>query len=145
MQPELDVYQPPKAEIGTSTERPRLYSAQQVAVATFIGGPIAGCLLLGSNYGALGKPSQRLQVIVMGAVATAGVLALALVLPKNFPNSIVPVAYTIALRSFAKTVEGPTPPTVRQSWWKAVGIGFASLIMLLVLFVGYFVLIGDDS
>jgi len=150
MPPELDVYQPPKTEVGVSSaEQPRFYSARQVWIASFIGGPMAGCLLLGSNYAALGRASARVRAIVVGVVATVVLFALVLVLPKNFPHSAVPMAYSGALYGFAKTTEGAAhqgrPPAAHQSSWKAVGIGFASLIMLLVLFVSYFVLVGDDS
>src|SRR5690242_3684427 len=111
MQPELDVYQPPKAALdAVSAGQPKLYTWQQVALATFLGAPLAGCLLLGSNAAAKGKPKERLQMIVVGAVATVAVLALALILPKNFPNTIVPVSYTIAIRQYAKGIEGETAP-----------------------------------
>jgi len=39
-----------------STPNYRLFSALTISAATFIGGPVAGGLLLGLNFGRLGNP-----------------------------------------------------------------------------------------
>jgi hypothetical protein len=146
---ELNVYQPPKAdEPPPSTALAKVYTPQQVAIASFVGGPLGGCLLLASNYAALGRRSARTQAIVWGAVGTVLVLALGLALPKNFPCQALPAAYTISLYQFAKTRQGPEyearlVAAGHQSHWKAFGIGMASLVVLVAPIVVYFVLAGD--
>jgi hypothetical protein len=107
-------------------------------------------LLLASNYAALGRASRRVQAIVWGFVSTVLVILVGLALPKNFPNSILPVAYTSALYQYAKTMQGPDfqarlAAAGRQSTWKAVGIGVASLVVLVALVVLCFWLAGDLS
>jgi hypothetical protein len=121
-----------------------------VSVAAFIGGPFAGCWLLGANYGVLGRPAARRQAIVWGAVATVALLVLAVVLPKNFPNIVLPVAYTSTLYSFAngrqgKDYEARVAAVGRQSHWKVVGVALASMILLLVPLVLYAVFVSDGS
>ena len=151
MTSELNPYQPPTADSPAPTSaQARLYTAQQIGIAAFLGGPIAGCLLLASNYAALGRASRRVQAIVWGFVSTVLVILVGLALPKNFPNSILPVAYTSALYQYAKTMQGPDfqarlAAAGRQSTWKAVGIGVASLVVLVALVVLCFWLAGDLS
>ena len=148
---ELDVYQTPKGEVPASSKaQGKVYTPPQVGIATFLGGPIAGSLLLASNYATLGRRSARTQALVWGVVGTAAALAVALVLPKNIPHSSLPVTYTAALYHFAKTSQVGDYQTRlatagRQSHWKAVGIGVASLITLFALFTLYFMLVGNDS
>jgi hypothetical protein len=151
---ELDVYQPPKADSPAlpepSTAQAKLYTAQQIALATFLGGPIAGCLLLASNHATFGRASARMQTIVWGLVGTAVAIAVALALPQNVPNSIVPVAYTSAVYQFAKTKEGADYQSRlagagRQPYWKPVVTGLASLIVIVGLLALYYWLTGDLS
>ena len=72
MPSEPNFYQPPNADGSTSsTAQAKVYTAQQVGLATFLGGPIAGCLLLASNYATLGRQSARIQAIGWGVVGTA--------------------------------------------------------------------------
>jgi hypothetical protein len=149
MPSELDVYQPPKSDIAAAgATQGKLYTPPQVGVASFLGGPIAGCLLLASNYAALERPSARIQAIVWGLVATAATLALALVLPERFPNTAIPIAYTAALYNFAKYTQDKTyvdhlAAAGRQPYWKVITIGVASLVAVLVVLGAYFWFFGD--
>jgi hypothetical protein len=138
--PDFDVYQPPKAETAPAATAEKLYSPRQVAVATFLGSPIAGCCLLGSNYAVLGRPGARVQALLVGVVASAVVIGLAFILPKNFPNTVLPIAYTYGVYGFAeqfqrKTHEARFAAAGQPSYWKVVGIGVASLILILGLIV----------
>ena len=60
----------------------------------------------------------------------------ALVLPDEFPNAVLPLAYTVAIRSLAQMQFGAVVDAHRAgggrigSWWRVVGIGFLSLIVI---------------
>jgi hypothetical protein len=134
---EFDVYQPPKADLGDpSRARITLYTPRQVGAATFVGTPVAGCILLASNQSGLGKPEARLRTILRGMVGTLFVLAVAFVLPDSFPRLLLPTAYTVLLYGIAQTNQDLPPAHVatidRQPYWKALAIGFACLAVLLV-------------
>ena len=69
-----------------------LYSATQIAVAAFIGTPIAAAWFGRANFKALAEPRKGLQTIYWGLAATIAVTALAFMLPDSTPNLIVPLA-----------------------------------------------------
>jgi hypothetical protein len=58
---------------GVITGRPdyRLFDSSTVALAAFIGGPIAGAILIATNYGRLGKTGKAVAAVVIGLVAAA--------------------------------------------------------------------------
>lgn len=134
---------------GVSDEAPtgRLFTAGQVAGATFIGAPIAGALLLAANYRTVGDGGARRQALVWGLVATGLVLTLAVVLPDDFPRAALPIAYTVATFQVAKRLQARLLRAHQRaggrphSSWRAVGIGVGCMLaVLLVLLVLGFVL-----
>ncbi|HEV7892557.1 MAG TPA: hypothetical protein VGP08_18230 [Pyrinomonadaceae bacterium] len=64
----------------------RLYSAWQIALASWMGSPAAGCLLLARNYEVLEKKRAAWQSLAAGVTATLLLLAISFVLPENFPG-----------------------------------------------------------
>ncbi|MEO7033178.1 MAG: hypothetical protein ABI548_04935 [Polyangiaceae bacterium] len=118
-----------------------LYSPGQVALATFLGSPIAGCWLLAANYAVLGERDARRRTLVYGAIATVVVLAIAFVLPEHVPNVVLPAAYTATLREIANRRQGKLFNAHIQrggrkhSNWRVAGIGLAWLAAVLVAVV----------
>ena len=142
MPSDLGVYQPPKASVESAgAGEAKLYTAGQVGLATFLGTPLAGCLLLAANYGVLGRGSARRQAIVWGVLSAVALLVLSMHLPEKFPNSVIPIGYTAGIYQFAKVSEGEAHKARfaaggRQSNWKVVGIGLGCLVgFVAVLFV----------
>lgn len=143
MSPEDNLYRPPTADVGVSPSSVGpLYSPGQVAGATFLGSPIAGCWLLAANFRELGKFDARRNTLLAGALATIAVMVLALTLPDNFPNLVLPLAYTIALRQTAEWLQGPdfrlhlAEPGSKHSNWRVVGIGVGWMIIFVVVMFG---------
>jgi hypothetical protein len=127
----------------------RLYSVRQIILATFVGAPLAGCVLLAQNYRVLGQSTAVLPTLLAGGASTALLLALAFILPDNFPNLILPVASCFALRQMAIYLQGERISThmtlggKKRSWWIVVAIGAISLVLIFgVIFV--VVLIGTS-
>ena len=106
----------------------KMYVPNHVAVAAFIGSPIAGAWLLGSNFDALGRPAARTKALLLGFLATLTLFAVSFALPEGTPNSIVPIAYTFALRELARWQQGKDIERVlgsggtKHSGWRVVGI-----------------------
>jgi hypothetical protein len=147
-----DYYRPPKAELGAA-ETPaaagtgRVYSIRQITAATFLGTPLAGAILMAGNATAFGEAQRRRSYLIGGAVATVLVFVVALLLPDRFPNSVLPLAYTLALQAVATRLQGAnvqaqlTAGSRHHSNWRVLGVGVACLaatiLVLLVLAVAY--------
>jgi hypothetical protein len=127
-------YGPPGAQPPT---RPTLYTPGQVALASFLGSPIAGALLIAGNFRRLGRPDRSWLAVLLGLLATVAILALAFVLPEKFPNSVLPAAYTGALWALTGQLFRPYPPNATgPSWGRVVAIGVGSLVGVGALLVG---------
>lgn len=139
-------YQPPRAPLTSHVARAaqsrRAYSPGQVAGAVFLGSPIAGCILLASNFSTFGAPERGRQAIVWGLLSTVAVVGLALVIPEDLPSSVLPIAYTVALHQIAKRVQGDEfkrhidAGGGKYSHWRVVGIGLICSVALFVVIVG---------
>src|SRR5882762_7148423 len=93
----------PETKSETSGE---LFSVGQIILATLIGSPLAGSLLLAGNYRELRKTGAVWRSLGLGAFSTAVVFVIALWLPSNFPNSALPFAYCFGMRQLAIRLQG---------------------------------------
>lgn len=134
-------YTPPATDATVSTSV-KTYSPGQVAWATFLGSPIAGCVLLAINYRRFGKPDAATAALALGAVGTALLLVVAFTLPEDFPGSLLTGAYTLVMYQCAKSLQrgdhyrclmnGGT----KASSWAATGIGLLSSVCLIIAIFG---------
>jgi hypothetical protein len=143
---ERNPYAPPKAKLtegeGDGSPLPgfpvesRPFTPRQHFVASFLGAPIAAAWLAAHNYRALARPQDARQVVIWGIVATLVVFGIALVLPEDFPNAVLPLAYCVAVLTLAKQRFGDLVDAHSAagggtaSWWRVVGIGLLSLIVV---------------
>ena len=137
-----------EAAIAPAAPSERLYSASQIAWATLIGSPLAGCLLLGLNYRTVGKPRAAWQSLIGGFGSLVVLLSIGLVLPERFPSMVFPVASSLAMRQLAKRLQGDTinghlaSGGKRASWWLTIGISVAILFVIVVVVFGGIFLFG---
>ena len=145
MQPtELD--QIDSRPIGTTDLPTKAYSPRQVAGATLVGSPIAGSILLASNFVLFGAPGRKWRTIIGGSLATIAVVVLAFLLPEDIPDGMLPVIYTAALLQFATRTQATDFETyissggVKHSNWRVFGVGlfWALAVLALIFFVLYF-------
>jgi hypothetical protein len=141
-------YAPPEAELsGVAPESSglppgtRLYVPGQTFAAALLGGPLAAAWLFRENYRAFGKDRSATQSIWIGVGATVALAALGFVLPERFPGLVLPIAYSLAIRYYAKQIFGQSIDRhvagggLRGSWWTVLGIALACVLaMLAVLF-----------
>lgn len=118
----------------------QLHSPSAVTLATLVGMPVAGTLLLAQNYKALGNPNAARHCMVWGISTTLILLVLASLI--NIPNMVLPISYTIGMHNVAGTLQGRAFRThldgggQRKSLWVAAGIGSICLLVVLgILFI----------
>lgn len=86
--------------------RARAFTVGQITVATLIGTPLAGCLLLALNAEALGRPERRDPIIGWGLLVTIAAMGIAFALPEGIPNLLLPALYTLGTFQTARRLQG---------------------------------------
>ena len=140
--------------LGTTALPGKAYSPGQVGFAALVGGPIAGFIVLASNFALFWAPKQRRQALLWGLVSEIALLVLVLVLPDRFPVVVVPMICIPALVILATRTQGAhfdeyiQSGGVKHSHWRVFGIGLLCFgvraICLVLLGVGL-ALTGTDS
>ena len=119
----------------------KLFSKAQVSLATFLGAPIAGALLMRLNYKALGHAKAAQQSLTVGIVGTAILLVVAFLLPEDFPTFILPLAALFAVQHWYRKTQEETFKTHvanggrKGSWGTTMGL---SLLLMVVIFTVIF-------
>jgi hypothetical protein len=128
-----------------------LYSPIQVGVSAFVGGPFGAVFTLWKNFRALGNERAATHTLIGGAVFIVAVLAVVPFLPDKFPNSPIPIAYTVAAIVIARQYQ-LTKQAIRESEqyqfrsnWNVFGISIGFMFLFLaVIGLWIFALIGLD-
>jgi len=132
---------PPVSGLALPGQFVPLYSANQVALATFCGTVVAGAILMTLNERRVGRASAGWAILGGGVVITALIFALAFVLPENVPSAPISIAPIIAMRFWAQKRQGLFVNEhfmmggKRGSGWIAFGIGMACLVAIVALAV----------
>ena len=122
----------------------RLFTEKGTAVASAIGGPLAGTYLIAKNFRTLGKHgAARLTLIIGGAFTVVLFTSLALLplsVTEKIPRHLIPLAYGIVGYLVVKSLQQSDIDAHLQaggkkgSWQVIVGSGLVSLVLSL----GYF-------
>lgn len=128
----------PPAEAAAESSRP-LFKLGGIGLATFIGSPIAGGILIGLNERAIDRPGRFWPAVGMAVAATAGFMLLAFLLPEQVPAVVFTIAQVFAMTAIARHWQGkPIDARIAaglpmRSNWAAFGIGLLVLLGLLLL------------
>jgi hypothetical protein len=113
----------------------KLYTPGAVGLATFLGSPIAGTVVMAINYKRLGNRSAAGKALALGFVGTVALGTVAALLPQAL--SLAPsIGAWVGMNSIAKSLQGEVVEehTSRggqlASNWKAAGIAVVVCIML---------------
>jgi len=143
-------YAPPKARVGEPVVRglseappeARLYTQAQVAVAAFLGSPLAAGWLISRNHRTLARPDQANQALVVGIGATLALFVLRIVLSDRIPLIALSVAGAVACRAWADAQFSTVLQRHRAagganySWWRVVGLSLlCTAIIVVVVFI----------
>jgi hypothetical protein len=118
-----------------------LYAPNLVGLATFLGTPFAGSVLMAINEHRVGRTSVAVKTALAGFLGTGLLLGLASLLPDTFPRfpiSIGPLMLMIAVaksRQDAFVRQHLAVGGKRGSGWAAAGIALLSAIVVLLPFM----------
>ncbi len=121
----------------SETLQGRLFSPREIVGATFLGTPLAGCLLLAANFKVLGKSDGQRSALLAGVITTVALIGLVFVLPENIPDIVIPLVYTIVMqRVVAKTQDEAYKAHIagggaKHSFWRAAGVTAVGLALFL--------------
>jgi hypothetical protein len=121
------------------TPRLRVYTPWQVSVSCLIGGPPAASWLIAENFRIFDDRKKRMLTFIFGTLTLLALIGLGFALPKNSSGGVLAAVVAGMARDITKRQQGSLIENFQTkggkiaSWWSAVGIGFASLIALLVL------------
>jgi hypothetical protein len=123
-----------------------LYSIPTIALASFLGGPLAAGWLVSVNFRRLNEPRAARKSLINGILATLALVALMVALPADWtsrlPGITVPAIYTAMIWILAERIQGPTLAAhfarggLRHSPWRAVGISLIAALPVAVVLVG---------
>ncbi len=133
--------------IENKTRNLKLYSQKAIGLATFIGGPIAAGYLIRENYLSFDKPDEGKKSLVISIIATVLLFTAIFMLPESVmdkvPNQILPIIYTGIIYLIVDKIHGTILKNHKEndnefhSNWKAAGVGFVAMIILLIGIFGY--------
>lgn len=145
---------PPPAAVAGPNAATVLYTPNQLVLATFLGAPIAGSILMAVNEQRLGRPKGVITSLAIGVALTAVVVGLAAILPDNFPGLPLGLLGMGAIRGVAQMKQAEAVARHLQwggrkgSSWAAAGIGLLGAVILLVVVVlaalGYVLITGKE-
>jgi hypothetical protein len=119
----------------------RLYDVGAVFLAAFLGSPLAGTVLIASNYRKLGQGGNGILALILGAAASAGLILLGLKSTQS--PAIASIVLLVCTGLAARELQGNAINT-HVAWggqlfskWRAVGVGIVTSLLLGCGFVAY--------
>ncbi|HET6975266.1 MAG TPA: hypothetical protein VFI24_03010 [Pyrinomonadaceae bacterium] len=119
----------------------QLFSTGQIAVASFLGAPLSGSLLVAQNFRALGKVRSAWQPLLIGVAATILLSIFALLLPEKFPNYILPAGSCLGMYFYARQQQGDVVDNhlraggKKGSWLVLISVSIGCTIIILILLI----------
>ena len=137
--------------IGVQSRPLKAYSPGQISGATLLGSPVAGCILLASNFSLFGSPEKRAPTLALGLVATIMLFALApFVATPGGNNSFIQGFPAVVLFMIARWLQGQSFNVFiksggsKHSHWRVMGIGLLCLAAVLVVWFVVFLSLPAD-
>ena len=133
-----------------NSESARIYSPNQVAVSTFIAGPLAGMHLLWSNFRLLDKQKQANLTAVVGLIVFAALVVSGFLVSEKWQRGGLFVAALVSIVArkvadsgqLSKQAISDSDEYIFQSGWKVFGLTLGWLAVTAVLaFVVAFILV----
>ena len=120
-----------------------LYSVPNIALASFLGGPLAAGWLISVNYRRMNEPRAARSALIQGGIATLALVGLMVGLPPSLveqvPGVTVPLIYTGLIWMVADRLQGRALAAhfarggLRHSLWRAVGISLVAALPVAIV------------
>lgn len=128
-------------------ENKKFYSQKAIAIATYLGGPLAAGILIRKNCLNLDKEKQGINALMIGIISTILIFVGIFSIPEDIidkvPNAMIPLIYTGIIYLIVEKIQGDELKLHKEnngefySGWKAAGIGAVSLVIILGGIFGY--------
>ena len=137
----MNHYKTPSSELEQFSENViiRVYSSNQVAAGSFLGGPIATVYFLKSNFDLLRRKQASLYTIISGSLFVVVLLGVLPFLSKHFPMYLVSIVYVVTGKQVAEMAQlrrsqiESNPSLDFVSNWKVILIALLSMIAFIVI------------
>jgi hypothetical protein len=138
---EDNLYSPPRSHVAdfAPSGSMSLYSPRQIYTAALLSGPLAGAWFLSRNFHLLSRDTDCRRTLILGVAVTVGLFPLVLVLPKNMPHIVLPIAYSAPFYYFAQHRFSADADAGMgflkgwRTWLKVIGISLAWLALTLLV------------
>ena len=119
----------------------KLFDANSVMLATFLGTPLGGSFLMSLNYRRMHKALAAAGTLLLGIAITGGAILAAYLIPQS-ASYVISIGLLFGMKALAQSMQGEA---VNQhevqggrlaSKWAAAGIGLATLAVLFLGIVG---------
>jgi hypothetical protein len=135
---------PPTEVVDPAVPRFRLYPVGAIGLATFLGTPAAGGILLALNFRRLGRPTAAVHAVLWPLLATVGLLAAAFAAPEG-SGRFLGLLGIVGMVLLARATQGEAIHEHERAggkvggWGRAVLVGLGSLavvgmVLLIVVF-----------
>ncbi|MDN3690365.1 hypothetical protein [Cyclobacterium jeungdonense] len=126
-------------------EPKKFYSVRVIAIATFVGGPLAAGYLVKKNYETLKQPDNAKKSLVIGVIASIVLFAGIFLIPEeiidSIPSALIPLIYTGIIYLIVQRIQGERLKNHKESngefysAWKAAGVGAIAMIITIAVTV----------
>lgn len=123
-----------------------LYTSKHVALATFLGTPLGGAVLMALNEHRAGRAVAAVKTLLAGLVGTGFLITIGLVVPDSVPKFPISIGSIVVMSAIARSRQGTfvaqhhAAGGKQGSGWAAAGIGVVSLLVVMVPLVGILML-----
>ena len=132
-------------EAGQTPLTSALYTPGHVSLATFLGSPLGGAILMAINEHRAQRKGRAVKTLLAGIVGTVLLLGIGIAIPDGVPTFPIGLLSLVLMGATARHTQGPLVDRHlamggrRASGWAAAGIGllsaFAVFVPLIVVLV----------
>ncbi len=117
----------------------RVFTVKQIAIASLIASPVAGCVLMAANYLTWGHGKKAQDIVLYSVVAVGAILVFGTKYLPNVPGLIYGVVYAVGMWHIAKHLQGKLIDAclayggeVHKHWVAVVSAICAGLLLVII-------------
>lgn len=117
----------------------KYFSIKSISVATYLGGPLAGGILVSLNFKRFQQNDKAFWTLIISFLATLVLMWAIFQIPDSMiekvPNFLIPLLYTPIVAFIAEKLQKQEIQKLeeqegeKEHWWKAAGVGLLGAIL----------------